>query len=188
MKLSEILFRSYSTSYTAYLLWRNTNVSMLNFVLFSYISQIIFFGCAWCRSDINFHSLHKRYFIVLEKSSLKHLWNKNSWESSSCCCILVSSVQFSSQSYPTLCNPIDCSTPVFPVHQQLPGLAQTHVHQVDDASQSSHPLSSPSPPANNLSHHQNLFKGVSSSHQVAKVFKLQLQHQSFQWVFRYDFL
>ena len=129
---------------------------MLNFVLFSYISQIIFFGCAWCRSDINFHSLHKRYFIVLEKSSLKHLWNKNSWESSSCCCILVSSVQFSSQSYPTLCNPIDCSTPVFPVHQQLPGLAQTHVHQVDDASQSSHPLSSPSPPANNLSHHQNL--------------------------------
>ena len=95
---------------------------------------------------------------------------------------LQTSVQFSSvtQSYPTLCNPIDCSTPVFPVHQQLPGLAQTHVHQVDDASQSSHPLSSPSPPANNLSHHQNLFKGVSSSHQVAKVFKLQLQHQSFQ--------
>ena len=131
---------------------------MLNFVLFSYINQIIFFGCAWCRSDINFHSLHKRNFIVLGKSSLKHLWNKNSWESSSCCCILVSSVQFSSQSYLILCNPMDCSMPGFPVHQQRPEFAQTHVHRVGDAIQSSHPLSSPTP-AINLSHHQGLFQG-----------------------------
>ena len=78
--------------------------------------------------------------------------------------------QFSSvsQSCPTLCNPMDCSMPGFPVHHQLPELAQTQVHQVSDAIQPSHPLSSPSPPAFNLSQHQGLFQGVSSSHQVAK--------------------
>ena len=88
--------------------------------------------------------------------------------------------QFSSvaQSCPTLCDPMDCSTPGFPVHHQLPELAQTHVHQVGDAIQPSHPLSSPSPPTFNLSQRQDLFQGVSSSHQVAKV--LELQHQSFQ--------
>ena len=68
-------------------------------------------------------------------------------------------LQFSSvaQSGPTLCDPMDCSTPGFPVHQQLPELAQTHVHQVSDAVQPSHPLS-PSPPALNLSQHQGLFQ------------------------------
>ena len=69
-----------------------------------------------------------------------------------------------------------CSTAGFPVRQQLPELAQTHVHRVDDAIQPSHPLSSPSPPAFNLSQHQGLFQGVSSSHQVAKVLEFQLQH------------
>ena len=64
---------------------------------------------------------------------------------------------------------MDCSTPGFPDHHRLPELAQTHVHQVDDAIQPSHPLSTPSPPAFNLSQHQGLFQGVSSSHQVAKV-------------------
>ena len=70
------------------------------------------------------------------------------------------SVQFSSvpQSCLTLCNPMDCSTPGFPVHPQLPELTQTHVHRVSDAIQPSHPLSSPSPPAFNLSQHQGLFK------------------------------
>ena len=94
-----------------------------------------------------------------------------------------SSVQFSSvaQSCPTLCHPMDCSTPGFPVHHQLPDLAQTHVHRVDDAIQPFHPLSSPSPPALSLSQHQSLFQGVSSSHQVGKVLEFQLQHQSFQW-------
>ena len=88
----------------------------------------------------------------------------------------------------TLCDPKDCSTPGFPVHHQLPELAQTHVHQVSDAIQPSHPLSSPSPPALNLSQHQGLFQWVSSSHQLAKVLEFQLQHQSFQWTFRTDFL
>ena len=70
------------------------------------------------------------------------------------------SFQFSSvtQSCPTLCDPMDCSTPGFPVHQQLPELTQSPVHQVSDAIQPSHPLLSPSPPTFNLSQHQGLFK------------------------------
>ena len=98
--------------------------------------------------------------------------------------------QFSSvtQSCPILCNPMDCSMPGFPVHHQLPELAQTHVLQVSDAIQPSHLLSSPSSPAFSLSQHQGLFQWVSSSHQVAKVLELQLQHQPFQWIFRIDFL
>ena len=92
------------------------------------------------------------------------------------------SVQFSSitQSCPTLCDPMDCSTPGFPVHHQHPELAQTHVHPIGDAIQPSNPLLSPSPPAFNLSQHQGLFQWVSSLHQVAKVLEFQLQHQSFQ--------
>ena len=101
-----------------------------------------------------------------------------------------SSVQFGSvtQSCLTLCNPMDCSTPGFPVHHQLPEPTQTHVQWVGDAIQPSHPLLSPSPPTFNLSQHQGLFKWVSSSHQVAKVLEFQLQHQSFQWLFSTDFL
>ena len=69
------------------------------------------------------------------------------------------SVQFSSvaQSCLTLCNPMGCSMPGLPVHHQLPKFAQTHVHQVGDVTQPSHPLSSPSPPAFNLSQHQGIF-------------------------------
>ena len=75
---------------------------------------------------------------------------------------------------------MDCITPGFPDHHQLPELAQTHVHQLGDAIQLFHPLSSPSPPAFSLSQHQDLFQGVSFLHQVAKVLAFQLQHQSFQ--------
>ena len=80
------------------------------------------------------------------------------------------SIQFSSvtQSCPTLCDPMDCSAPGFPFHHQLLELAQTHVHRVCDAIQSSHSLSSTSPPAFSLSQHQGLFKWVSSSHQWPK--------------------
>ena len=80
------------------------------------------------------------------------------------------SVQFSSvaQSCSTLCDPMDCSTPGFPVLHYLLEFALTHVHRVGDAIQPSHPLSSPSPRAFNLSQHQSLFKWVSSLHQVAK--------------------
>ena len=97
--------------------------------------------------------------------------------------------QFSSvaQSCPTLCDPMDCSTPGLPVHHQLPEFTQTHVHWVGYAIQPSHPLSSHSP-ALSLSQHQGLIKWVSSSHQVAKVLEFQLQHQSFQWAPRTDLL
>ena len=88
----------------------------------------------------------------------------------------------------TLERPLDCSTPGLPVHHQLPEFTQTHVHWVGDAIQPSNPLSSPSIPALNLSQHQGLFQWVSSLHQVAKVLEFQLQHQSFQWIFKTDFL
>ena len=105
------------------------------------------------------------------------------WLLYQCICYSISSV---AQSCLTLCNPMNFSMPGLPVHNQLPETTQTHVHWVGDAIQPSHPLSSPSPPALNLSQHQGLFKWVSSSHQVAKV--LELEHRSFQWKFRIDFL
>ena len=100
------------------------------------------------------------------------------------------SVQFSSvaQSCPTLCDPMNCSTPGLPVHHQLPEFTHTHAHRVSDAIQPSHPLSSPSPPAPNPSQHQGLFQWLNSSHQVAKVLEFQLQQQSFQWTPRTDLL
>ena len=86
------------------------------------------------------------------------------------------SVQFSSvaQSYLTLCDPMNRSTPGLPVHHQLPEFTQTHIHRVSDAIQPSHPLSSPSPLAPNPSQHQSLFQWVNSSHEVAKVLEFQL--------------
>ena len=99
-------------------------------------------------------------------------------------------IQFSSvtQLGPTLCDPMNCSTPGLPVHHQLPEFTQTHVHWVGDAIQPSHPLLSPSPPALNLSQHQGLFQWISPLHQAAKVLEFQLQHQSFQWTPRTDLL
>ena len=84
--------------------------------------------------------------------------------------------QFSSvtQSCPTLCNPMNHSTPGLPVHHKLPEFAQTHAHWVCDAIQPSHPLSSPSPPATNSSQHQGLFQRVNSSHKVFKVLEFRL--------------
>ena len=86
----------------------------------------------------------------------------------------------SAQLCPTLCSPMNRSMPGLPVHHQLPEITQTHVHQVGDAMQCSHPLPSASPPAPNPSQHQGLFQQVNSSHEVAKVLEFQLQHQSFQ--------
>ena len=109
---------------------------------------------------------------------------RNNWSDS-----MRAGISSVTQSCLTLCDPMDCSTPGVPVHYQLPELAQTHVHRVGDAIQPSHPLSSPSPSAFNLSQHQGLFQWVSYSHQVAKVLEFQLyHHQSFQQIFRTDFL
>ena len=114
----------------------------------------------------------------LHKTFSMHLKNRLLWSSGS----------IQSLSHVQLCDPMDCSRPGFPVLHQLRELAQTHVHRGSDAIQSSHPLSSPSPPTFNLSQHQGLFQWVSSSHQVVKMLEFQLQHQSFQWIFRTDFL
>ena len=122
-----------------------------------------------------------------------HSWilsqrNENKCSHRNLCMIIHSTIiQFSSLSRVWLCDPKNCSTPGFPVHHWLLELAQTHVHQVSDAIQPSHPLSSPSP-AFYLSQHPGLFQWVSSSNQVAKLLELQLQHQSFQRIFRIDFL
>ena len=93
------------------------------------------------------------------------------------------------KSHPTLCDPMDCSMPGFPVVYYLLEFAQIHVHWVHDAIQSSHPLPLSSPLALNLFQHQGLLQCVGSFHQLAKVLELQLQHQSFQWIlnsFRID--
>ena len=92
------------------------------------------------------------------------------------------------QSCPTLRDPMNCRMPGLLVHHQLPEFTQTHVHWVSDVIQPSHPLLSLSPPVFNLSQHRDLFQRASSSHQVAKVLEFQLQHQSFQWISRTDFL
>ena len=120
------------------------------------------------------------------------LWEWLPWSWCFECCILSQLFHFSQFSSvvklcPILCDPMDCSMPGLPIHHQLPEFTQTHVHGVGDAIQLSHLLSSPSPPAFKLSQHQDLFKWVSSSHQVAKVLEFQLQHQSFQWIFRTNF-
>ena len=98
-----------------------------------------------------------------------------------CCCSVPKSCL-------TLWNPMDFSRPGFPVFQYFLEFAQTHVHWVSNAIQPFHPLLPPSPPALNLSQNQGLFQWVSSSHWVAKILDLHLQHQSFQWLFRTDLL
>ena len=120
---------------------------------------------------------HLRTFLQMEINVKGDIW-------------ITYSVQLSSvaQSCLTLCDPINRSTPGLPVHHHLPEFIQTHVYRVHDAIQPFHPLSSPSPPAPNPSQHQSLFQWISSSHKVAKVLELQLQHQSFQWIFRVDLL
>ena len=141
------------------------------------------------QSDSDIYWAGQKVFLNFPISYWKIQMNFNFFGLPYVCGVYIS-VQFSSvtQSCLTLCDPMDCSTPGFPVHHQLPELAQTHIHWVSDAIQPSHPLLSPSPPAFNLSQHQGLFQWVSSSHQVAKILEFQLQHQSFQWIFRTDFL
>ena len=116
------------------------------------------------------------YFFLVLKSRFRYYFHVKS----TCSCSVTKSCL-------TLCDLMDCSMPGLPVLLYLPELAQTHVHWVSDAIQPSHPLSFPSL-AFYLSQHQALFQRVGFSYQVAKVLELQLQHQSFQWIFRTDFL
>ena len=99
-----------------------------------------------------------------------------------------SSVKFSCSVTSDSLRPHGLQHTRLPCPSPTPDLVQTHVRWVGDAIQPSHPLSSSSPPAFNLSQHQGLFNWVSSSHQVAKVLEFQLQHQSLKWISRTDFL
>ena len=113
-------------------------------------------------------------FILLLLEMFEDLSPTDSPPILSCCLV--------AKSCPTLGDPMDCTTPDASVHH-LPEFDQTRVHQVADAIQPSHSLSPLSPPAFNLSQHQGLSQWVNSSHQMAEVLELQLQHQSFQWRF-----
>ena len=93
------------------------------------------------------HSYHHHF--VLEKKNFRHL---------KCYKKVSDQIRSVAQSCPTLCHPMNRSTPGLPVHHQLPEFTQTHVHRVSDAIEPSHPLSSPSPPAPNPSQHQSLFQ------------------------------
>ena len=104
------------------------------------------------------------------------MWNIKIW---CCCCSFV-------QSCPTLCDLLACSMPSHCVPHHLPEFAQIHVHCIGDAIQPSDPLTPSSPSALDLSQHQGLFQLVVCLHQMTKILELQLQHQSFQWMFRVD--
>ena len=125
----------------------------------------------WLRKYLPAFSIVKGLFTPLK--TIWILW----WSTSKLFTYLFTlSVQFSSvaQLCLTLCEPMNHSMPGLPVHHQFPEFTQTNVHQASDAIQPSHPLSSPSPPALNPSHHQGLFRWVNSSHEVAKVLEFQL--------------
>ena len=138
-----------------------------------------------CEEYREMENMLLRNLMCSVKSSSTTTFESNNWWSSYGQGIQFSSVQ-------SLCHvwffTTDCSTPGFPVHHHHLELAQTHIYWLSDAMQPSCLLSSPSPPAFNLSQHQELFQWVSPLHHVDKVLELQFQHQSFQWIFRTDFL
>ena len=143
---------------------------------FSFQNFFLFFFLKSCTVPVTFHyNWEVNIFILICATRKFHL-------------IILVRFSHSVISCPTLCDPMDCSTPSFPIHHQLPELAQTHVHRVGDTIQPSHPLWSPFSLTFNLSQYQGLFQWVSSSHQMAKILEFQLRHQSFQWIFRNDFI
>ena len=145
-----------------------------------YIYIYLYLGRKVKKVDLIHFKRFTNWFIMLNYK-LK-LWKPK------CCIFDFSSVQLCSvaHSCPTLCDPMNRSTPGFPVHHQFPEFTQTQVYRVSDAIQPSHPLLSPSSSAPNPSQHQGLFQWINSSHDGAKV--LEFQHQSFQWTPRTDLL
>ena len=129
---------------------------------------------------------HSKYFFIhiyiyewIHSDFINYIhyhFSISAWEGIIC----IRSVQFSRSVVSDSLEPMNRSTPVLPVHHQLPEFAQTHVHWVSDAIQPSHPLSSPSPPASHPSQHQSLFQWVNSLHEVAKVLEFQFSHHFFQ--------
>ena len=133
----------------------------------AFLTHFSLTACKWASEVSEIARTWKQPKCPLTEEWIKKMWHIYTMEHS---------VQFSSvaQSYPTLCDPMNCSTPGLPVHHKLPEFTQTHVHRVSDAIQPSHPLSSPSPLAPNPSQHQSLFQWVNSAHEVAKILEFQL--------------
>ena len=128
----------------------------------------------------SFLLLHHINFLHNFSSKL-NIYASDQVQSEGCCLV--------TQLFLAVWDPMDCRLRGFPVLHCLLEFAQTPVRQVGDAIQPSYHLSSsPSPPALSLSQHQGLFQWVTSLHQVAKLLELHLQHQSFQWIFSFDFL
>ena len=142
-------------------------LNSVQFSSFQLLSHVWLFATPW---------------IAARQASLSITNSRTSFNSFLYIGLLFPSVQFSlvAQSCPTLCDPMNCSTPGLPVYHQLPEFTQIHVHRVGDAIQPSHPFLSPSPPAPNPCQHQSLFQWVNSSHEVAKVLEFHLQHHSLQ--------
>ena len=145
---------------------------------------------SWClltgslhvgRDTSSINSQHVDVWLLTSSSSPGRPWLLFWIFTTVCCCCSVA------ESCRTLCDPMDCSTPGFPSFTICWSLLKLF-HRVSEAIQPSHPLSPSSLPAFNFSQHQSLFQSVSSLHQVVKVLELQLQHQSFQWIFSVNFL
>ena len=142
--------------------------------------------CSPCQSMAVFSSMFEEnktanlkkinpHLCSLDYLQIPKIWRQPKWP-------LIVAIQ--QQKVVSNCDFMDCSTLGSSFLHHLPEFAQTHVHWVSDTIQPSHPLLPASPPAFNFSQHQGLFQSVGSSHEVAKVLELQLQHQSFQWIFR----
>ena len=154
------------------------SISFLCISLFEYLFiPFLLWTCLvliWCCYIQHFYEYFLNGFLYICPKFLKAIYLCH------CCSVAKSCL--------TLWDPMDCSTPGFPVLHNLPEFAQTHVHWVGDAIQLPHLLSLSSLLALSLPQHQGLLQWVCSLHQVAKVLELQLQHQSFQWILMVDFL
>ena len=147
--------------------------------------QILFFSPQKMEQNKK-HSIYRTPKYIFSRITLHHYWNITTYKT--LYSVQFSSVQFSRSVVSDSLRLLGLQHTGLPVHYQLLEFTQTHAHWVGDAIQPSHPLLSLSPLAFNLSKHQGLFKWVSSSHQMDKVLEFQLQHQSFLWTFRTDFL
>ena len=145
-------------------------------------AQLSIYSCRWVRKQVLKPFGHDFEKCVSWSAFLTLIYFNVSW------CLSQSVSQSVSSVVSNSLWPHGLQHARLPCPSPTPELVQTHVHWVSDAIQPSHPLSSPSPPAFNLSQHQGLFQWVSFLHQVAKVLELQLQYQSFQWISRIDFL
>ena len=165
--------------------WLSQIVSQICFLHYCILASYVFISASSSLTFFYYLYSHPTIqWLPLLKTQIKHSITRRGLANDPYDVVIV----VLSLSYLTFCDPMDCSASGFPVRHCLLELAQTHVHWFSDAIQPSHPLSSPFPPALSLSQHQGLFQWVDSSHQVSRELELQLQHQSFQWIFRVEAL